>query len=70
MKKKLVIFSEESVFSGLIKCGVAEVVDSLAFSLVDKYEVIVVCKEGNSNPAKKMTFFNEVAPGVLSGQFL
>lgn len=70
MKKKLVIFSEESVFSGLVKCGVAEVVDSLAFSLVDKYEVIVVCKEGNSNPAKKMAVFNEIAPGVLSGQFL
>ena len=31
--KKLVFFSEESIFSGFIKCGIAEVVDSLAHSL-------------------------------------
>jgi hypothetical protein len=68
--KKLVIFSEESVFAGTIKCGIAEVVDSLAFSLASEYEVIVVCKEGNSKPARKTTDFTQINQYVQLGQFL
>jgi hypothetical protein len=58
--KKIVFFSEESIFSGNIKCGIAEVVDSLAHSLTELYEVTIICKEGNSNSAKKATDFIQV----------
>ena len=67
--KKLVFFSEESIFSGFIKCGIAEVVDSLAHSLTGQYEISVICKEGNSQQARKATDFIE-SDGVLQGQFL
>ena len=70
MKKKLIIFSEESIFAGNIKCGIAEVVDSLAFSLAQEYEVMVVCAEGHSAPARKTTDFAPLGPYISHGQFL
>ena len=55
--KKIVFFSEETLFSGNIKCGRAEVVDSLALSLVNDYEVFVVCQEGESTPSRHVIDF-------------
>lgn len=46
MMKKLVILSEESIFSGILKSGVAEVVDTLANSLTSNYEVSIICPNG------------------------
>ena len=55
--KKLVLFSEESLLSGNIKCGIAEVVDSLALSLVNIYDVWIICKEGSNIPSKHLAHF-------------
>ena len=45
--KKLVILTNESMIGGLIKCGMAELVDGLANSLTGDYEVSVVCPDYN-----------------------
>ena len=58
--KKIVFFSEESIFSGNVKCGIAEVVDSLALALVDEYEVYIVCQEGNNTPSRRIIDFKEI----------
>ena len=68
--KKLVIFSEESIFSGIIKCGIAEVVDSLANSLTSEYEVNVVCLDGHGVNGRMMTDFTTTIKGVNEGRFL
>lgn len=47
--KKLLIASAESVLGGRALSGVAEVVDSLANSLTDRYQVTVVCPDGDSS---------------------
>ena len=44
--KKLVMLSHESIFSGYILSGVAELVDSLANSLSKDYDVSIVCYDG------------------------
>lgn len=46
--KRLVMVSVESVFSGVVKSGMAELVDSLANSLSRDYEVTIVCINGHS----------------------
>jgi hypothetical protein len=46
--KKLVMFSEESVFSGIVKTSIAELVDGLAVSLAEEYQVNVICPDGNT----------------------
>ncbi len=61
--KKIVFFSEESLFSGNVKCGIAEVVDSLALSLVGLYEVSVICKEGTQVLSKHIVDFEERGSG-------
>lgn len=45
--KKLVILSHESIFSGYVLSGVAELVDSLANSLSKDYDVSIICYDGN-----------------------
>lgn len=45
--KKLVIFSNESVFSGSANTGVGETVDSLANSLGKEYDTYVICPDGH-----------------------
>ena len=62
--KKLVIFSEESILSGVIKCGIAEVVDSLANSLTSEYEVYVVCLDGNGGNGRMLTDFVTIDEGI------
>ena len=49
--KKIIFLTETSVFAGKIDSGVAEVVDTLANSLTDQYEVTVVCKDGGGGIA-------------------
>lgn len=46
--KKLVILSKESVFSGYIKCGMAELADSLAASMTDRYDVSLIVAKGEN----------------------
>jgi hypothetical protein len=53
--KKIIFYSEESLFSGNVKCGIAEVVDSLGNALTKDYEVSIVCKSGNLSMANNLT---------------
>jgi hypothetical protein len=62
--KNLVIYSEESIFSGNISCGIAEVVDSLGNSLTSEYNVSIVCKAGNMSLANSLTEFDVTLNGV------
>jgi hypothetical protein len=66
--KKLAIFSEESVFSNNIKCGVAEVVDTLAISLANLYEVNIVCYTENTTIANALSTL-EKREGYYFGRF-
>lgn len=50
--KKLVICSNESIVGGKFSTGVGEVSDSLGISLVNDYEVTVVCPDGNGTIAR------------------
>lgn len=67
--KKLVIVSNESVFSGIVKCGVAEVTDSLANALSLDYNVFVVCPDGDGVIAKTASTFTQISDGVRSCKF-
>lgn len=44
--KKLIIISNESVFTGSAKSGVGEMTDSLANSVGREYDTIVICPDG------------------------
>lgn len=68
--KKLVIFSEESVFSGLVKCGIAEVVDSFGNSLSQIYEVNIVCLDGEGSSGRAAANFQLFDIGVNKARFL
>lgn len=68
--KRIVFFSEETLFSGNIKCGIAEVVDSLALSLVNDYEVFVVCQEGATTPSRHIANFEAVDGEVCRARAL
>ena len=68
--KKIIIFSEESIFSGIIKCGIAEVVDSLANCLTDAYEVSIICKDGGAAVGRKAADIIDFAPNVKYAKFL
>ena len=46
--KKLVMLSVESVFSGRVLSGMAEMVDSMANALSKDYEVTIICPDGDS----------------------
>lgn len=68
--KKLVIFSEESIFSGLVKCGIAEVVDSLGNSLSQQYDVNIICLDGKGSAGRAAATFQVIAEGVSKARFL
>lgn len=44
--KKLLMVADESIIAGCARCGVAELVDSLANAMTPHYEVYVVCPHG------------------------
>nr|DAI72167.1 MAG TPA: glycogen synthase [Bacteriophage sp.] len=67
--KKLVMVSEESFFSGMVKSGMAEIVDSLANSLSMLYSVTVVCQDGQGLFLKAGCKGRKVESGVRSCQF-
>ena len=67
--KKLVILSNESIFSGIVRCGVAEVTDSLANALSLDYEVAVVCPDGNSTHSRAAATVIPVFDGVKTCVF-
>jgi len=67
--KKLVLIAEESIFSGVVKCGMAELVDSLANSLGQNYEVTVVCPDGDGVLAKTVSDIRTIEYGVKSCRF-
>ena len=69
MKKKLVMLSPESVFSGFVKCGMAELVDSLANSLGQDYRVTIVCIDGNGIMSRATSGFHEVEDGIHACRF-
>jgi hypothetical protein len=46
--KKLTMISKESVFSGYVKCGMAELADTLANSLAENYNVNLIVANGGS----------------------
>ena len=52
--KKLVFLSEESIFGGYIQSGLAELVDCLATSLTDIYEVNIVCRGVEASFSSKL----------------
>lgn len=68
--KKLTIVSKESVFSGIVKCGIAEMVDSLANALSLDYCVSIVCPDGNGVYARGGGSFTTIEDGVRSCRFL
>ena len=45
--KKIVFVSDESIVSGRVKCGVAELVDSLANAVSGEYKAYVICPYGS-----------------------
>ena len=56
--------------SGCVKCGISEVVDSLANSLTSDYSVSVVCVDGNGKMGRTAIEFREIEPNVQYGRFL
>ena len=67
--KKLVILSQESVFSGYIKCGMAELADSLAVSMTDNYDVSLIVVKGESLIPNLTGMVREIEPGVSNINF-
>ena len=67
--KKLVMIAEESIFSGVVKCGMAELVDSLANSLGQDYAVTVVCPDGDGALARTVSDIRTVEAGVRRCRF-
>jgi glycosyltransferase involved in cell wall biosynthesis len=69
--KKLVIISEDSIFAGCDKSGMAEIVDSFANSLNDIYDVTVICPDQNGIGVKAMIGrMRSVMNGVRSCRFV
>jgi hypothetical protein len=58
--KKLVIFSQETVFGGIIKTILAEMADCLAASVSSNYNVYVICPLGRQSFGEKL--------GAMRGQ--
>lgn len=68
--KRLAILSKESVFGGIIKSGVAEMVDGLAISLSEEYEVSVICMDGEKHLASTIGHLNKINEFVTQGRFM
>jgi len=66
--KRLLIVSDESILGGVTKCGVAQVVDSLASSLASEYEVSVLCPDGNSNYLRTATNLTSISSTLRTGK--
>ena len=67
--KKIVLLSHESVFSGVVRTGLAEVVDSLANTLSIDYEVFIICCDGNGVFARTATDLMDSGNGVRTCKF-
>ena len=67
--KKLVMLSHESIFSGYVLSGVAELVDSLANSLSKDYDVTVVCHDGNGILSSLTANAQKAVDGVRTSRF-
>lgn len=67
--KKLVILSKESVFSGYIKCGMAELADSLAVSMTDDYDVSLIVVKGDNIIPALTGMTREIESGVFHINF-
>lgn len=67
--KKLVMLSKESVFSGYVRCGMAELADSLANALTSNYEVHLIVANGKSRFPEITGQVKEKEPGVKTLKF-
>lgn len=67
--KKLVMLSVESVFSGRVLSGMAEMVDSMANALSRDYAVTIVCPDGDSVFARTASDLRVVDDGVRTCRF-
>ena len=67
--KKLVMLSVESVFSGRVHSGMAEMVDSLANALSKDYAVTIVCPDGNSIFTRTASTLETIEEGVRFCRF-
>lgn len=67
--KKLVMVSLESVFSGRVLSGMAEMVDSMANSLSKEYAVTIICPDGNSIFARTASDLRVIDDGVRTCRF-
>ena len=67
--KKLVMLSVESVFSGRVISGMAEMVDSMANALSKDYTVTIVCPDGDSIFARTASNLRVVDYGVRTCRF-
>lgn len=67
--RKLVMVTHESVFSGWVKTGMAEMVDSLANALGRDYAVTIICYDGNGTFARTASNLRTVEPGVRTCRF-
>lgn len=69
MKKKLVMLSVESVFSGRVLSGMAEMVDSMANALSKDYDVTIICPYGNSIFARTASDLKVIEDGLQACRF-
>lgn len=67
--KKLVMLSVESVFSGRVLSGMAEMVDSMANALSKDYKVSIVCPDGDSIFARTASNLRVIEDGVRTCRF-
>lgn len=67
--KKLVIITPQSVYSGWVKNGMAELGDSLANSLGKDYTVTMICVDGGGTFARTASDMREIEPGVRACRF-
>lgn len=67
--KKLVMLSVESVFSGVVLSGMAEMVDSMANSLSRDYAVTIICPDGDSIFSRTASNLRVVEDGVRVCRF-
>lgn len=63
------MLSVESVFSGRVLSGMAEMVDSMANSLSKDYDVTIVCPDGNSVFIRNAGDLREIGEGVRACRF-
>lgn len=67
--KKLVMLSVESVFSGRVLSGMAEMVDSMANALSRDYIVTIICPDGDGIFARTASALRTVEDGVRTCRF-